>query len=164
MDHTLRDERGLSSLAFAADNDEWWRVWGPKIAARHGRQGWILFLLDANEKVQEVSMLLSRLLRNKPEWDSTGWSAAEWENVEDQTAAAAAWFERSAESPMKDAPEWAQYLFSAQHGNLAVLKRLGRELRAIQEQGYLVATLERRPGVGIELGGDARDVVLREAD
>jgi len=164
MKHELRDERGLSSLAVAADWQEWWQVWGPKIAAEHGRQGWILLLLDANEKVQEVSMMLSRVLRNKPEYETTGWSEAEWLNVEDQSAEAAAWFERNAASPMKDAPEWAHFLFSSLHGNLTVLKRLGRELRAVQDQGYLVATLERRPGVGLEFGGDAKEVVLREAD
>lgn len=109
-------------------------------------------------------MLLSRLIRNKPEWSSTGWSQAEWENVEDQTALALAWFEANAPAPMKDAPEWAQFLFSAQHGNFAVLKRLGREQRALQEQGYLVATVERRPGVGLEFGEDAKEVILQEAD
>ena len=164
MRHQLEDKRGLGSLPVVADWIGWWKVWGPRIAAEHGRAGWILLLLDANEKVQEVSMLLSRVLRNKPEWDSTGWSAAEWENVEDQAGEAAAWFERNAASPMRDAPEWAHFLFSSLHGNLCVLERLGRELRAVQEQGYLVATIERQPGVGLELGGDARDVVLLEAD
>ena len=164
MNTELRDERGLSSLDFAGDCQEWWKVWGPEIARQHGRQGWILLLLDANEKITEVSMLLSRLIRNKPEFDSRGWSQAEWQNVEDQTAEAAAWFERSAPAPMKDAPEWAQFLFSAQYGNLCVLKRLGREQRALQEQGYMVATIERRPGVGLEFGGDAKDIITREAD
>lgn len=164
MKHEFRDERGLSSLAVAGDWQEWWQLWGPEIAKQHGRQGWILLLLDANEKLTEVSMLLSRLMRNKPEYDSRGWSQAEWLNVEDQTAEALAWFERNAVSPMADAPEWAQFLFLAQHGNLAVLKRLGREQRALQEQGYLVATLERRPGIGVEMGADARDVLFREAD
>jgi len=165
MRTTLRDERGLSSLAVIADWREWWREWGPTIAVRHGRQNWILLLLDANERIQEVTMLISRLLRNKPDWDSTGWSQAEWLNVEDQTAEAATWFKRSAEAgPMRDAPEWAQFLFESQYGNLCVLRRLGRELRAAQEQGYLVATLERRPGVGIEFGEDAREIITREAD
>jgi hypothetical protein len=162
--HELRDERGLGSLPVIADWQEWWRYWGPRIADQHGKAGWILFLLAANERIQEVSMLLSRLVRNKPEYDTRGWSAAEWLNVEEQTAAALAWFEANAPAPMRDAPEWAQFLFSAQHGNLAVLKRLGRELRALQEQGYLVATIERRPGVGLELGADAKEVVFQEAD
>jgi hypothetical protein len=64
--HELRDERGLSSLSVAGDMAEWWRAWGPQIAAQHGKQGWILFLLDSLEKLQEVSMLLSRVLRDKP--------------------------------------------------------------------------------------------------
>lgn len=108
-------------------------------------------------------MLLSRLMRNKVEWDSTGWSEAEWLNCEEQTADALGWYERNAPAPLRDAPDWAQFLFSAQHGNLAVLKRLGREQRALQEQGYLCATIERTPE-GPVLGGDARDVMLREAD
>ncbi len=161
---SLEDRRGLSSLDFAADADEWWKVWGPIIASRHGKQGWILFLLDANQKLQETAMLVSRLLRNKPEWNTIGWSQAEWENVETQTALASAWFNEHVDTPMKDAPDWAQYLFVAQAGNFAVLKRLGREMRAIQEQGYLVATLERRPGEGVVLGGDAKEAILREAD
>lgn len=161
---SLEDRRGLSSLDFASDADEWWRAWGPVIASRHGRQGWILFLLDANQKLQETAMLVSRLLRNKPEWNTAGWSQAEWENVEVNTALADSWFREHAAAPMKDAPDWAQYLFVAQAGNFAVLKRLGREMRAIQEQGYLVATLERRPGEGILMGGDAKEAILREAD
>lgn len=164
MKHDLADRRGLSSLAVLDDWRTWWRHWGPTIAAEHGRQGWILFLLDANEKIQEAAMLVSRVLRNKPEWGTAGWSQAEWLNVEEQTAEAAAWFAREAPGPMRDAPAWAQFLFSAQGGNLAVLKRLGRELRAVQEQGYLVATLERRPGEGVALGGDAKDVIMQEAD
>lgn len=164
MNRPLEDRRGLSSFAVAADWVEWWRSWGPRIAAAHGRQNWILFLLDANEKTQEIAMLVSRVLRNKPEWESTGWSAAEWLNVEEQAAAADEWFQRNAPAPMRDAPEWAQYLFSAQAGNFAVLRRLGRELRAVQERGYLVATLERRPGEGLKFGGDAVDVVTREVD
>jgi len=110
-------------------------------------------------------MLISRLLRNKPSWNSTGWSQAEWLNVEEQTAVADAWFQASAESPMRDAPDWARFIFSAQAGTFAVLKRLGRELRAVQEQGYLVATIEKDPTrQGVVLGGDARDVLVREAD
>lgn len=163
MKHDLVDRRGLSSLAVAADWQTWWSTWGPQIAREHGRQGWILFLLDANEKLLEVQMLLSRVIRNKPEWDTTGWSEAEWMNVAEQTAFALAWFEKYAPGPMRDAPEWAQFLFSSQHGNFAVVARAGRELRAIQEQGYLVATLERNPE-GIAFGGDAAEIIMREAD
>jgi hypothetical protein len=65
---------------------------------------------------------------------------------------------------MRDAPEWAQFLFTAQGGNFAVLRRLGRELRALQEQGYLVATIERRPGRGLEFGEDAKEIITQEAD
>lgn len=160
----LEDRRGLSSLDYATDADEWWREWGPKIAAQHGKQGWILFLLDASQKLQETWMLISRLLRNKPDWNTAGWSQAEWLNVEEQTALADAWFREHVDAPMKEAPEWAQYLFVANAGHFAVAKRAGREMRAIQEQGYLVATLERRPGEGLVLGGDAVETVLREAD
>lgn len=109
-------------------------------------------------------MLISRVLRNKPEWNTAGWSEAEWLNVEEQGALADAWYRENAPAPMREAPEWAQFLFVAQGGNFAVAKRATRELRAVQEQGYLVATLERRPGEGLRLGGDAADVVLREAD
>lgn len=158
----LKDERGLGSLPIIADWQEWWKAWGPQIAKEHGKQGWILFLLDAHEKVQEVSMTLSRILRNKPDWDSTGWSEKEYLNIENQTGEALAWYERNAPSPMRDAPEWAQFLFSAQHGNLAVLARMGREQRALQEQGYLVATLDRSQNLA--LGGDAAEIVTREAD
>lgn len=162
---SLEDRRGLSSLDYATDADLWWRTWGPIIASRHGKQGWILFLLDANQKLQETAMLLSRLLRNKPEWNTAGWTEAEWENVETTTGAADAWFRKNADAPMRDAPEWAQYLFVAQAGNFAVCKRLGRELRAVQDQGYLVATIEKDPTrQGVVLGGDARDVLVREAD
>lgn len=164
MKQSIEDQRGLSSLHVVTDWDEWWRTWGPTIVDRHGRQGWVLFLLDANAKLLEIEMLVSRLLRNKPEWNTATWSEAEWQNVETQTAAAAAWFQSNAPEPMRDAPPWCQFLFSAQAGNFAVLKRLGRELRAVQEQGYLCVTLERRPEDGIILGGDAKEAILREAD
>lgn len=136
-------------MPIVTDCQEWWKVWGPRIAAEVGYQGWVLFILDVNEKIVEESMLLSRLLRGKPEYDTRGWTPDEWGNCEEVTMAGLRWFERHAPSVIKDSPEWAQFILSAQYNNLCVLARLGREVRAATEQGYTTVVLEKRDG-GIE--------------
>lgn len=150
----LADNRGLASLPVLQDMQEWWREWGPRIAKDVGRQGWILFLLDANEKLVETTMLMSRLLRNKPDWDTRGWSEAEWLRVDDQATAALRWFERHVQT-LTDVPEFAQFLLSAQYGNFCALARVGRELRAAQEQGYTTVVLEEQDGghINVAKGG-----------
>jgi hypothetical protein len=145
---------GYSSLSLAHDWQEWWREWGPKIAKDVGLQGWVLFILDADEKIRELHMLLSRVIRSKPAWETRGWSAAEWENVETITAAARAWFEKNCPNP-DHVPEWAQFILSGQYGNFQALQRLGRELRALQEQGYNTIAVEARDdGTVVHSGGD----------
>jgi len=161
VNHSLADKRGLDSLPVIADWQEWWREWGPKIASQHGKQGWVLFLLDAQEKIQEVSMLASRVIRNKAPWEARGWTEAEWGNVEAEGEAAVVWFATHAPGPLRDAPEWAQFLFTAQHGNLCSLARLCRELRGLQEQGYKVAVVERQPA-GLRLDDAATEILLQE--
>lgn len=149
----LADNRGVASLPILQDMQDWWQVWGPRIAKEEGKQGWILFLLDAHEKIEEVSMLVSRLLRNKPEWDSKGWSQNEWLPVDEQSTAAVRWFENHLPR-LDDVPEFAQFLLSAQYGNLCVLARLGREMRAAQEQGYTTVVLEADEGrLNVRQGG-----------
>lgn len=150
MQLKFADKAGLSSLAVVDDWQVWWREWGPKIMAQHGRQGWILFMLEANDKVQEVSMVLARIIRNKPKWNSVGWSQKEWLNCAETAAEAQAWFEKHGESVMRDAPEWAKFILVAQHGNLTVLSRLARELRGIQENGHSTVVLEATAN-GIDL-------------
>jgi hypothetical protein len=146
--------KGLSSLSLMHDWQEWWRAWGPKITAQVGRQGWVLFILDAEEKTRELCMLLSRLIRNKPEWDTRGWSEAEWKNVEETTLEAKCWYERNCPRP-ESVPEWAQFIVSGMYGNFCTLARLGRELRALQEQGYSCVALEATDrGTNVLSGGD----------
>jgi hypothetical protein len=151
------DKRGLASFPVVADWQLWWKTWGPKIAAQEGRQGWILFLLDANERLMEVSMLISRIIRSKPQWTTEGWSQDEWSNVQDVAARATAWFE--ANCPTKDLPEWAQFIAAAQYGNFRVLERLARELRALQEQGYTTVVLEETGGRTITVQQGAEKIL-----
>lgn len=139
----LGDDRGSASFPVIADWQEWWQIWGPRIMRDVGKQGWVLFMLDANEKQLEVGMVVSRVIRSKPEWNTAGWSEKEWLNVAEVTAEAAAWFDKNA--PRLDSvPEYAQFLIAAQGGVFAALKRMGRELRALQEQGYSTVVIERR--------------------
>jgi hypothetical protein len=141
----LEDNRGHSSLAVLQEWQLWWKEWGPRIARDVGYQGWVLFLLDSNEKITEVEMLASEVLRNQG-----------CENIEIATLKALRWFENHAESVKKDAPEWAAFLLAAQYGNLCALARLGRELRAKQEQGYTTVVLEHTEagGLNVRAGGD----------
>jgi hypothetical protein len=140
----LEDNRGDSSLAVLQDMETWWREWGPRIARDVGQQGWVLFLLDTNEKIVEVSMLVSQVLRHQA-----------LANVEDVTLEALRWFERHAPAVQRDAPEWAQFIISAQYNNLTAMSRIGRELRAAQEQGYHTVVLENTAdGVHCHAGGD----------
>lgn len=158
--HTaFEDKSGLASLPVIRNWREWWREWGPKIAAQEGKAGWILFLLDANEKLQEVSMLIARIIRSKPKWSTEGWSEDEWGNVRDVAAKATDWFK--ANCPVRDMPEWAQFVAAAQYGNFRVLERLARELRALQEQGYSTVVVEERADGRMNIHGGS-DTVLAE--
>jgi hypothetical protein len=153
------DNRGNASLPVLEDMQTFWREWGPRIAKDVGRQGWVLFILDAHEKAQEMEMLLSRVIRNKPEWSTAGWSENEWGNVEETTAEALAWFDRNCPDPDK-LPEWVAFVLSGIRGNLSVLKRMGRELRALQAQGYSTVVLET-DGTRLQATKGA-DIVMRE--
>lgn len=151
----LEDNRGVASFPFAADCQEWWAIWGPRIVKEVGRVGWVLFILDAHEKLVEGHMLISRLLRSKSKWESKGWTPDEWGNVADITMQSLRWYENHASTIIKQVPEWAAFLIAGQYSNFCLLARLGREMRAAQEQGYSTVVLETKDG-GIECtqGGD----------
>jgi hypothetical protein len=152
----FEDNRGNASLPILQDWQEWWKEWGPKIARDVGKQGWVLFILDAQEKLTEVEMLLSRVIRSKPQWDTRGWSEKEWANPEAQATAALRWFEMHAPAVQKNAPEWAQFILAAQYGAFTVLSRLGREVRGLQENGFSTVVLEQSEsgGLAVTQGGD----------
>lgn len=120
-----------------------------------GRVGWVMFLLDAKDRLLETQMLVSRIIKSKPEWDTRGWSEAEWLNVEETTAEAKAWYVRNLPNPER-MPEWARFLVAAQFGAFCALERMGRELRACQTQGYSTVVVERSAdGLAVTGGGDA---------
>lgn len=147
----MADNRGTASLPVLQDMQLWWREWGPRIARDVGYQGWVLFLLDAHEKQIEGSMTVSRILRGK----LGRVSEREWQNVEDLTTSDLRWFERHAPEVQRDAPEWAQFLITAQYGAFCALARLGRELRGVQVAGYSTVVLEQTEnGSAITSGGD----------
>ena len=148
------DDRGAHSLPILRDWQTWWREWGPRVAQDVGRHGWILFLLDSSERILEMQMTLSRVIRGKPEWDTSGWSEREWGSVAEMTAEGMAWFEKN--SPrVDDVPEWAAFILTAQRGLFQTAWRLGRELQTLREQGYTTVVLEeRQDGIHCVKGGD----------
>lgn len=153
------DIRGEHSLPVLRDWKDWWGKWGPLVMEQYGRCGWVLFMLDAVEKILETQMTVSRLIRGKPEWDTTGWSEREWLNVADVTADASAWFDRNCPR-LSDLPEWAGFVLAGQRGMFRTLARIGRELRSLQEQGYTTVVLESgADGISVLKGGDK---VLKE--
>jgi hypothetical protein len=142
------DNRGPSSRPLLVDLQEWWAVWGPKVAAHEGKQGWILLLLDALDKVVKMQMTMSRLLRKKPAWDSSGWSEDEWRPVSEVAAEGAAWFHEN-RPRLEDVPEWAQFLFVAIHSIFAAHQRLAAELEEVMHESHLLVNLTpalERPG------------------
>lgn len=146
------DNRGGSSLPVLQDWQEWWQVWGPKLAAEYGKQPWVLFVMDGIEKQVELSMAISRLLRQKPE-DSPGWTEKEWLNIAELTMEARCWFEQN-QPRYDDLPEVAQFLVRVQHGFFRALERVGREVREIQEEGHNTITVEadEMSGARLEIG------------
>lgn len=150
----LEDNRGSASKPILDDMSDWWRVWGPRIAKDVGKQGWVLFLLDAHEKLVEGANTVSRIVRGKGSWDVRG-SEQDWGNVETLTTGSLRWFEQHAEQVKRDAPDWAQFVIAAQYNGLCALARLGREVRALQEQGYSTVVLEESDkGIACTRGGD----------
>lgn len=145
----MDDEGGTHALPLIEDWQDWWRLWGPRIAKEEGKQGWIIFILDAHEKITELNANVQRIMMGKT--DKVGnsvWNAREWENCETIALEAKAWFERNVPN-LKDVPEFAQFMLSAQHANLCILSRLSRDLRGMQEEhGIGSHMLERNEGDG----------------
>ncbi len=149
MNLDLTDKRGISSFTMLQDMQTWWQTWGPHIAEREGKKGWILFLLDAIDKAQELQMTMSRLLRNKPQWDTTGWNQREWCSVLANAEEGAAWFDTNMPS-LRDVPEWAQFLLVALSSIFSAQIRVCRELGEVQRKGHLLVNLapsDTRPGL-----------------
>lgn len=136
------DTRGPSSFEFMIDMSSWWKVYGPEIAKRFGKCGWILLMLDAHEKLEGLVMTISRLIRNKPEWDTRGWSQQEWTNIENRARAAYGWFATNAPAP-EDVPEWGQFILTAMDGLFGAMIKVAQEVREIQEEGHLLVNLTR---------------------
>ena len=148
------DTRGEQSLPILRDWLSWWSVWGPRVAAEAGRQPWILFLLDASERIIALQTTLSRLIRSKPEWDTRGWSEDEWSSPENVTARALAWFEQNVP---REVPEFAAFIIAGQRGTFQTLARLGKEIRRLQEAGYNTVVVQADDATDMRVirGGDA---------
>lgn len=150
------DTETIGSLPVIEFWRTWWSAWGPLIAADVGREGWVLFLFDANEKAIELEGIMARILRDKPTWGTAMWSQKEWMNIKDTAGEALAWFDRNA--PRKDrVPEWAAFLLCGLRAHFTVLARLGSEIRAAQDQGYSAFVVESqtdRLGMDVIKGGD----------
>jgi hypothetical protein len=136
----FEDERGLSSFDHLKDMQEWWGRYGPEIINHFGKQHWVLFMCDAEERLEGLLMNFSRVLREKPDWDTSGWSEDEWSNSMWTAAKAKAWFQLNCPH-MNDVPEFARFVFVAMNGLFNSFERLAREVREIQEEGHLLVTL-----------------------
>lgn len=154
----LRPGKGLSigSLPEVEKWNEWWQAWAPRIAAEVGREGWVLFILDSVEKMCGLEATMARILRDKPEWNTDLWAQQEWLDVEHTAGSALSWFDQNC--PRLDrVPEWCAFVLCAMRGHFTVLARLGRELRAAQEQGYGSFVVENQVdklGMDVIKGGD----------
>lgn len=151
----MDDDGGTHALPLIEDWQTWWREWGPRIKTEEGAQPWIIFILDAHEKITELNAITQRIMMGKT--DKVGnsvWSAKEWENCETVALEAKGWFDRNVPN-LKNVPEFAAFMLSAQHANLCILARLARDLRGMQEQhGVSSHMLERND----DLGGSFRVV------
>lgn len=129
-----KDDGSTAVLPFVEDWDVWWHLWGPRIRKEEGQQPWILFLLDAHEKLTEVNAIMARLMLGKPSQVGISvWSQKEWMNVQETAEEAKAWFERIV--PTLDAvPEFAEFLLTAMYANFGIMARLARDLRGLQEE------------------------------
>jgi hypothetical protein len=145
----FEDDRGMSSYAVIKDWQEWWRLWGPEIAKRFGHDGWVLFILEAHTKMEDILMNWSRILRNKPDWDTAGWSEDEWSNPLWVAAKAKAWFQTNCPH-MDDIPEFARFILVGQNGMFGVLERLAREMFEIQSEGHLLVNMTNKDTGRIE--------------
>lgn len=135
------DTRGLSSLPVALDCKTWWSEYGPKIVAEEGKAGWILFIMDAQERLIEETMLMARSIRNREKRGGEGWSQKEWLNIQETSLEAYEWYKRHCPA-QNSVPEWADFILTAQYSLFSVLARMGRELRGVQELGYQTVSVE----------------------
>jgi hypothetical protein len=146
----------MSSLVTVEGWSHWWQAWAPRIAEQSGREGWILFLLDAVEEITTLEGTMSRILRDKPEWNTALWAEQEWLDIEHTAGSALNWYDRNC--PRLDrVPEWAAFVLCAMRGHITVLARLGKELRAAQEQGYgsfVVESNAEKMSMNVIKGGD----------
>jgi len=116
---------------------EWWEYHQESI---HSGQPWVRFLVDATTALQQMFVGISRRLRQKPDWDTRGWSPEEWLPVIEVAEEKLAWF-RLNKPRMNEIPAWAQILLQALDGAYLMLARLSREVEQIQRKGYLLVNV-----------------------
>lgn len=94
---------------------------------------------------------MARSIRNRAARGGAGWTQREWLNVQETSTEGLAWYRKHCPAP-GSVPEWAEFILTAQEGLYSVLARMGRELRAVQEQGYQTISVESGPaGVNVEV-------------
>ncbi len=112
----------------------WWELWRDKIQSS---EPWVRFLVDATTVLQQLFVTISRILRQKPSWDTQGWTPEEWRNVIDVVEERLAWFNLN--RPRADElPPWAGIMLQALDGAYLTLRRLAREVDQIQRKGHLL--------------------------
>jgi hypothetical protein len=123
-----------ASFPKALEWQQWWDYWRTRITEA---QPWARFMVDATTVIQQTFVTVSRILRKKPDWDTAGWSAEEWQPVIDVVDEKLAWF-RANRPRNEDVPAWAGIILDCLDGAYATLSRLAREVSQIQRKGHLL--------------------------
>ncbi len=127
----------IASFPRAVEWQWWWAYWRNQIPQT---DPWVGFLVDATTTLQQTFVTISRVLRNKPQWDTTGWTPEEWRNVLDVVDEKLSWFQLNRPRP-DDIPAWARILLQALDGAYLTLRRLAQEVEQIQRTGHLVVNV-----------------------
>ena len=141
----------IGAFPKALEWQQWWRYWSEKIGES---QPWVRFLVDATTTLQQMFVRISRLLRQKPNWDTQGWTPEEWMSVIDTVDEKFAWFQKN-KPRREEVPLWALILLDAIEGAYLMMSRLAREVDQIQRKGHLLINVNpETEGTLAELGSE----------
>ena len=127
----------IAAFPKAVQWQQWWEYWRDAIPEG---QPWARFMIDATTVLQQAFVTISRNLRKKPKWDTTGWTPEEWRNVLKVAEEKLAWFRLNRPKP-EDMPVWAGIILQALDGAYLTLRRLAQEVDQINRKGHLLVNV-----------------------